>query len=722
METQAEQRNTLGHPALVYPTARRDDSKVNDYHGTKICDPYSWLEDPDSTETMAFVEEQNKLTMPYLEQCAVRAQFHQRLTELYDYPKYSCPYKRGKRYFYFHNKGLQNQSVLYVQDSLDGAPSVFLDPNKFSEDGTVALQMGRLSEECEYFAYGLSSGGSDWVTISFMKADDLTTLPDVLERVKFSCLAWTHDAKGVFYNCYPPQEGKTDGTETTSNINQKLYYHAIGTKQSEDILVAEFPENPKWLSSVTISDDGRYAVMSITEGCEPVNQLWYCDLQQLPNGITGLLPWVKLVDNFDAQYSYVTNEGTVFTFRSNLNAPRYCLINIDIQKPDKQHWTTLIPQHDKDVLGDVSCVNQHHLLVNYVHDVKDVLQVYELSTGQLVRDLPLDVGTVVGVSCKKKHSDVFYKFTSFTTPGIIYHCDLSESNPEPKVFRMVEVKGIKQEDYETKQVFYPSKDGTRIPMFLVHAKGLKKDGTHPVFLYGYGGFETSIQPFYNVAYLLYVRHLGGILAVANIRGGGEYGLTWHKAGTLGKKQNGFDDFQCAAEYLIQEKYTTARRIAINGASNGGLLVAACVNQRPDLFGCAVAEVGVMDMLKFHKFTIGHAWTTDYGCADDPEQFNWLIKYSPLHNLPQPPYSGPPYPAVLLLTADHDDRVVPLHTLKYCAALQHGVGSSSVQRQPLMVRVDIRSGHGAGKPTSKAILEDTHIFSFIAETLGLSWND
>uniref|UniRef100_A0A673AT53 Prolyl endopeptidase n=1 Tax=Sphaeramia orbicularis TaxID=375764 RepID=A0A673AT53_9TELE len=704
--------------AFKYPAARRDESKVHDYHGTEICDPYEWLEDPESEETKAFVEEQNKLTMPFLEKCAVKPRFHQRLTELYDNPKYSCPYKRGERYFYFHNKGLQNQDVLYVQDALDKPATVFFDPNTLSEDGTVMDTMSVFSNI--YFAYGLTSGGSDWVTVHFMKADDLTVLPDVLERVKFSCLAWTHDGKGVFYNCYPRQEGKMDGTETTSNINQKLFYHVIGTKQSEDILVAEFPDHPKWHSS--ISDDGRYAVLDITEGCEPVNQLWCCDLQQLPNGITGLLPWVKIVDNFEAQYSYITNEGTVFTFRSNLDAPRYRVINIDLQKPEKQHWTTLIPQHEKDVLGFVSCLNQHHLLVNYLHDVKDILQLYELSTGQLVRDLPLDVGTVLGVSCKKKHAEFFYKFTSFTTPGIIYHCDLSESNPEPRVFREVEVKGIKQEDFQTTQVFYPSKDGTKIPMFLVHAKELKRDESHPVFLYGYGGFEASIQPYYNVAYLLFVRHLGGILAVANIRGGGEYGLTWHKAGTLGNKQNCFDDFQCAAEYLIQEKYTTASRIAINGASNGGLLVGACVNQRPDLFGCAVAEVGVMDMLKFHKYTIGHAWTTDYGCSDDPEQFKWIIKYSPLHNLPQPPYSGPPYPAILLLTADHDDRVVPLHTLKYCATLQHGVGSSPRQSQPLMVLVDTRSGHGAGKPTAKAILEDTHIFSFVAETLGLIWKE
>ncbi|XP_062385621.1 prolyl endopeptidase-like isoform X2 [Sardina pilchardus] len=696
---------------------------VDDYHGVKICDPYVWLEDPDSEETKAFVEAQNQLTMPFLENCAVRTQFHRRLTELYDYPKYSCPYKRGNRYFYFHNQGLQNQDVLYVQDSLDGTATVFFDPNTLSEDGTVALKMGRLSEECEYFAYGLSTSGSDWVTVRFIKADDLSPLPDVLERVKFSCLAWTHDAKGVFYNCYPPQDGKADGTETTSNLNQKLYYHVIGTKQPEDVLVAEFPDNPKWHSGVTVSDDGRYALLSITEGCEPVNRLWYCDLQQLPNGIKGMLPWVKLVDNFEAQYSYVTNEGSVFTFRTNLEAPRYRLINIDLQKPDPAQWSTLISEHPKDVLGFVACVNQRHLVVNYVHDVKDVLQLRELSSGELIRDLPLDVGTVAGISCKKKHSDFFYKFTSFTTPGIIFHCDLSQSPPEPRVFRQVEVKGIQREDYQTTQVFYPSKDGTKIPMFLVHARGIKKDGTNPVFLYGYGGFDHSLQPYYNSSYLLFVRHLGGIVAVANIRGGGEYGQTWHKGGTLGNKQNCFDDFQCAAEFLIQEGYTTSSRIAINGASNGGLLVAACVNQRPELFGCAVAEVGVMDMLKFHKFTIGHAWTTDYGCADKPEEFQWLIKYSPLHNLPAAPRSdGPPYPAVLLLTADHDDRVVPLHTLKYAATLQRGVGRSPGQRQPLMVRVDTRSGHGAGKPTTKAIQEDADIYAFIGQVLGLSWRD
>ncbi|XP_041096417.1 prolyl endopeptidase, partial [Polyodon spathula] len=372
--------------------------------------------------------------------------------------------------------------------------------------------------------------------------------------------------------------------------------------------------------------------------------------------------------------------------------------------------------------GFVACVNYSFLLVNYLHDVKDVLQLHQLRTGEFLRSLPLAVGTVVGVSSRKKHADFFYQFTSFTTPGIIYHCDLTSETPEPRVFRQVEVKGFDPSDYQTVQVFYPSRDGTKIPMFLVHATGITLDSSHPVFLYGYGGFEASIQPYYNVAYLLFVRHLGGILAVANIRGGGEYGQTWHKGGCLGNKQNCFDDFQCAAEYLIHEKYTTASKLAINGASNGGLLVASCVNQHPELFGCAVAEVGVMDMLKFHKFTIGHAWTTDYGCSNNKEEFQWLIKYSPLHNLPLPTDPAPPYPAMLLLTGDHDDRVVPLHSLKYTATLQHCVGRRPGQRQPLLIRIDTKSGHGAGKPTAKAIQEEAHIFSFIAETLGLSWRD
>uniref|UniRef100_A0A3Q2H0L9 Prolyl endopeptidase n=1 Tax=Equus caballus TaxID=9796 RepID=A0A3Q2H0L9_HORSE len=640
--------------AFQYPDVYRDETAVQDYHGHKICDPYAWLEDPDSEQTKAFVEAQNKITVPFLEQCPIRGLYKERMTELYDYPKYSCHFRKGKRYFYFYNTGLQNQRVLYVQDSLESEARVFLDPNILSDDGTVALRGYAFSEDGEYFAYGLSASGSDWVTIKFMKVDGAKELPDVLERVKFSCMAWTHDGKGMFYNSYPQQDGKSDGTETSTNLHQKLCYHVLGTDQSEDILCAEFPDEPKWMGGAELSDDGRYVLLSIREGCDPVNRLWYCDLQQESNGITGILTWVKLIDNFEGEYDYVTNEGTVFTFKTNRDSPNYRLINIDFTDPEESKWKVLVPEHEKDVLG------------------------------------------------------------------IIYHCDLTKEELEPRVFREVTVKGIDASDYQTIQIFYPSKDGTKIPMFIVHKKGIKLDGSHPAFLYGYGGFNISITPNYSVSRLIFVRHMGGVLAVANIRGGGEYGETWHKGGILANKQNCFDDFQRAAEYLIKEGYTSPKRLTINGGSNGGLLVAACANQRPDLFGCVIAQVGVMDMLKFHKYTIGHAWTTDYGCSDSEQHFDWLIKYSPLHNVKLPDADDIQYPSMLLLTADHDDRVVPLHSLKFIATLQYIVGRSRKQSNPLLIHVDTKAGHGAGKPTAKVIEEVSDMFAFIARCLNIDW--
>ncbi|XP_064412354.1 prolyl endopeptidase [Latimeria chalumnae] len=703
-----------------YPETYRDESVVDDYHGHKILDPYSWLEDPDSEQTKVFVEAQNKITEPFLEKCLVRGLFKERMTELYDYPKYSCPFKRGNRYFYFYNTGLQNQSVMYVQDSLEVESRVFLDPNKFSEDGTVALRGYAFTEDGEYFAYGLSSSGSDWVTIKFLKVDGPTELPDTLERVKFSCMAWTHDGKGLFYNCYPKQEGKSDGTETSTNLNQKLYYHVLGTKQSQDILCAEFPDHPKWMGGVELSDDGQYVVLSIRKGCDPVNRLWYCDLQQLPDGITGLLPWVKLIDNFDAEYEYITNEGTVFTFKTNLNSPRYHLVNIDFSEPDPSKWKVLIPEHEKSVLEWAACVRSNFLVLCYLHDVKNVLQLYELASGVHLKTFPLNVGSIVGYSGRKENTEIFYQFTSFLSPGIIYHCDLTKEALEPRVFREVTVKGFDPSDYQTIQVFYRSRDDTEIPMFIVHKKGIKLDGSHPAFLYGYGGFSISITPCYSVSRLIFMRHLGGVLAVSNIRGGGEYGETWHKGGMLANKQNCFNDFQCAAEYLIKERYTSPQKLTINGGSNGGLLIAACVNQRPDLFGCAIAQVGVLDMLKFHKFTIGHAWTTDFGCSEKKEEFEWLIKYSPLHNIKVPECDEVQYPAILLLTADHDDRVVPLHSLKFIATLQHVLGHCPKQINPLLIHVDTKAGHGAGKPTAKVIEEVSDMYAFIAQCLKLEW--
>lgn len=706
--------------AFQYPHATRDEAVVDVYHGCKVPDPYSWLEDPDSEKTQAFVTAQNQLTLPYLEQCEVRDLFKERMTELYDYPKYSCPFKRGSRYFHFYNTGLQNQSVMYVQENLDAEPTVFLDPNTFSDDGTVALRGYAFSEDGEYLAYGTSASGSDWVEIHFLRVEGAALLDDRLERVKFSCMSWTHDGKGLFYNSYPEQEGKSDGTETSTNLHQKLYFHVLGTPQSDDVLCAEFPDNPKWMSGAEVSDDGRYVLLSIREGCDPVNRLWYCDLKATSQGITGLLPWVKLIDNFDAEYEYVTNEETVFTFKTNLDAPRYRLINIDFASPDQSNWKELIPQHDKDVIVFATCTYSSYLFVCFLHDVKNVLKMYRLSSGEELRTFPLDVGSVVGFTGRKIDSEIFYYFTSFLSPAIIYHCDLTKEPLQPHIFREVTVKGFNPSDYQTTQIFYPSKDGTQIPMFIVHKKGIKLDGSHPGFLYGYGGFNISITPSYSVSRLIFVRHLGGVLAVANIRGGGEYGETWHKAGMLANKQNCFTDFQCAAEYLIKEGYTSPAKLTINGGSNGGLLVAACVNQRPELFGCAVAQVGVMDMLKFHKFTIGHAWTTDFGCAEDSDQFDWLIKYSPLHNIRIPEGNGVQYPAVLLLTGDHDDRVVPLHSLKYIATLQHIVGPSAKQTNPLFILVDTKSGHGAGKPTSKVIQEVADTYAFIARCLNISW--
>uniref|UniRef100_A0A0F7ZB81 Prolyl endopeptidase n=1 Tax=Crotalus adamanteus TaxID=8729 RepID=A0A0F7ZB81_CROAD len=706
--------------AFQYPEVFRDETSVDDYHGCKIHDPYNWLEDPDSEPTKAFVEAQNKITVPFLEQCSVRGLFKERMTELYDYPKYSCHFKKGKRYFHFYNSGLQNQRVLYVQDSLDTDGRVFLDPNKLSDDGTVALRGFAFSEDGEYFAYGLSSSGSDWVTIKFMKVDSAEELPDTLEMVKFSCMAWTHDGRGMFYNSYPKNDGKSDGTETSTNLHQKLYYHVLGTDQSKDVLCAEFPHEPKWMGGVEVSDDGQYALLSIREGCDPVNRLWYCKLLKESSNITGLLQWVKLIDNFDAEYEYVTNEGTIFTFKTNRHAPNYRLINIDFTEPEESKWKVLIPEHGKDVLEWVACVRSNFLVLCYLHDVKNVLQLHDLSTGAHLKTLPLDVGSIVGYSGQKKDSEIFYQFTSFLSPGIIYHCDLTKEELEPRVFREITVKGFDPSAYQTVQVFYPSKDGIKIPMFIIHKKGIKLDGSHPAFLYGYGGFNISITPSYSVSRLIFIRHLGGILAVANIRGGGEYGETWHKGGILANKQNCFDDFQCAAEYLAQEGYTSHKKLTINGGSNGGLLVAACANQRPDLFACVIAQVGVMDMLKFHKFTIGHAWTTDFGCSDYKEQFDWLIKYSPLHNIKVPEGDGVQYPAVLLLTADHDDRVVPLHSLKFIASLQYTVGRSPKQINPLLIHVDTKAGHGAGKPTAKVIEEASDMYAFIARCLNLEW--
>eukprot|EP00047_Mylnosiga_fluctuans_P002519 m.224841 g.224841 ORF g.224841 m.224841 type:complete len:705 (-) comp11160_c0_seq1:70-2184(-) len=698
-----------------YPAARRDDSVTDEYHGTHVADPYRYLEDPDAEETKAFVQAQNAISEPFLKGTDVREKFSARMTELYNYPKYSCPFKRGQRYFYYFNTGLQNHSVLYMQDSLDGEPRVLIDPNTLSEDGTTAMQYVSFSDDGRYLAYGLSEKGSDWATLKVRDVETGADLPDVLKWVKFSCLSWTHDGKGFFYNRYAqPQVSADAGTETETNVNQKLCYHVLGQAQDDDVLVYDMPEHPKWMSGLEVTDDGQYFILTISEGCDPVNRLLYA-----PAGpITGRIEFTKVVDNFDAQYEYISNDGPIFTFKTNLTAPRYRLIRADLTQGEAVQWTDVIPEA-ADVLEWAAAVNDTQLVLAYLRDVKSVLELRELESGKEILTFPLDVGHVPAFSGRRRDNAIFYKFTSFLEPGTIYRVDLTALPLTPVVFRTTTITGFDASRFTTSQVFVTSKDGTKFPMFIVSRKDTALDGANPTLLYGYGGFNISITPSFSVSRVILCQNLGGILAIANIRGGGEYGETWHKAGSLAHKQNVFDDFQAAAEYLIAHKYTSPAKLAINGASNGGLLVAACVNQRPDLFGCALASVGVMDMLRFHKFTIGHAWCTDYGCSDKADEFEWLIKYSPLHNV-RP--AATQYPAILILTGDHDDRVVPLHSLKLIATLQHVIGSLPNQTNPIMARIEVAAGHGAGKPTKKIIDEVADMYAFFARTLGAVWTD
>ncbi|XP_059633814.1 uncharacterized protein LOC132276416 [Cornus florida] len=721
---------------LQYPVARRDESVVDNYHGVDVPDPYRWLENPDAEEVKEFVQKQVHLTDSVLKTCDTREKFREKITKLYDHPRYEAPFRRGDKYFYFHNTGLQPQKVLYVQDSLDGKAEVLLDPNVLSEDGTVSLKASTVSEDAKYLAYGLSFSGSDWVTIKVMRVDDKTVESDTLLWAKFTSISWTHDSKGFFYSRYPaPKEGeKLDaGTETSSNLNHELYYHLIGSNQSEDILCWKDPDYPKYSFSAEVTDDGKYVLMYTHESCDPVNKIYYCDMSTLPNGLEGhrgqkdLLPFVKLIDNFDACYNAIANDDTVFTFLTNKDAPKYKLIRVDLKEPST--WTDVLQEAEKDVLESAVPVNGNQIIVCYLSDVKHVLQLRDLQTGSLLHHLPIDIGTVYAISARRKDSTAFIEFASFLTPVIIYQCNLGTELPDMKVFREIVVPEFDRTNFIVNQVFFHSKDGTQIPMFIVSRKNILLDGSHPCLLYGYGGFNVSITSSFSISRIVLARHLGAIFCIANIRGGGEYGEEWHKAGCFAKKQNVFDDFISAAEYLVSAGYTQPQKLCIEGGSNGGLLIGACINQRPDLFGCALAHVGVMDMLRFHKFTIGHAWTSDFGCSDKEEEFHWLVKYSPLHNVRRPWEKSPDqscqYPPTMLLTADHDDRVVPLHSLKFLATLQYVLCTSlekSPQTNPIIGRIECKAGHGAGMPTQKLANEAADRYSFMAKMVGASWID
>ncbi|KAM1423492.1 hypothetical protein ACFXTN_014508 [Malus domestica] len=523
---------------LHYPTARRDESVVDDYHGVKVADPYRWLEDPDSEETKEFVQKQVELTQSVLKECDTRGQLGEKITQLFDHPRYDPPLKRGNKYFYTHNTGLQAQSVLYVQNSLDGKADVLLDPNTLSEDGTVSLNTYSISEDAKYLAYALSSSGSDWATIKVMRVEDKAVEPETISWVKFSDICWTHDHKGFFYSRYPaPKEGEDidAGTETNTNLYHELYYHFVGTDQSEDILCWRDSENPKYTFGADVTVDGKYILLYVAEGCDPVNKFYYCDMSALPNGLEGLrgkndlLPVIKVIDKFDAQYHVIANDETVFTLLTNKDAPKYKLVRVDLKEPTV--WTDVLPESEKDVLESASAVNGTQMIVSYLSDVKYVVQ-----------------------------------------------CNLDNEIPDLKVFREITVPGFERSEFHVDQVFVPSKDGTKIPTFVVARKNISLDGSHPCLLYGYGGFNISITPSFSVSRIVLTRHLGVVYCIANIRGGGEYGEEWHKAGSLSKKQNCFDDFISAAEYLVSAGYTQPSKLCIEGGSNGGLLVGACINQ------------------------------------------------------------------------------------------------------------------------------------------------
>jgi prolyl oligopeptidase len=695
MNRQEKSMARLSYP----PTATVN--QVDDYHGTLVADPYRWLEDTDSPETNAWVTAQNELTFSYLENIPERARIRARLTELWDYSKAWAPLQKGGQYFQLCNTGLQNQDVLFVLESLEASPRLLLDPNTLSEDGTVALTNWEVSEDGRWLAYATSASGSDWLTWRVREVATGTDLADVIEWSKFSGASWLPDSAdkkhpvGFFYARYDaPEAGKEF---ESANYFQKLYLHRLGQPQSVDELVYHRPDQKEWGFGSQVSDDGRYLVLHVWAGTDIRNRLFY---QDLADG--GRM--VELIADLEAEYQFIGNDGPIFYLRTNLDAPRRRLIAVDTQNPAKANWRTLIPQSD-DVLEAVRMVNDQFVGL-YLHDAHHRLERFGRDGTPLgeIR-LPM-IGSVVALNGERRDRELFYAFQSFVCPTTIYRYDFQRGDSEVIFTPPINFDFT---PYVTRQVFTTSKDGARIPMFLVHKRELP-DSPLPTLLYGYGGFNISTTPIFSISRLIWLE-MGGVLAVANLRGGGEYGEEWHKAGMLERKQNVFDDFIACAEHLIAEGMTEPAKLAIQGGSNGGLLVGACMTQRPELIGAALPAVGVMDMLRFHKFTIGWAWVSDFGSSDDPAQFKYLYAYSPLHNL-QP---GTHYPATLITTADHDDRVVPGHSFKFAATLQAAQGGDA----PVLIRIQTKAGHGMGKPTAIIIEEQTDIWAFLIQNL-LCW--
>ena len=727
---------------LSYPAAARG-TQVDDYHGVSIADPYRWLEDTDSPATKAWVEAENRLTDAFLASIPERAAIKNRLTEIWNYARFSAPFKNGGRYFYFQNTGLQNQSVLYVQDGRTAAPRVLLDPNVLSADGTVALSGQAASDNGRYLAYSVSTSGSDWQEVHVRDVNTGRDLPDTVKWVKFSGISWTHDDKGFFYSRY---DEPTSGNKMTNvNRNHKIYYHRVGRPQSSDELIYDRPDQPDWLLFGNVTDDGQYLIITVAQGTDVRNRLYFIDLDN-PGKPKINNPVFRLIDRFDAEYEFVGNRGTMFYVRTDRNAPKGRIVAVSIENPREERWNTIVAE-SKDALVTATTAGED-IVANYLRDAQSSIRffsasrddrrdqrqraqpaprrnpgsIYDDTTGPTVArgqqltgggftlrgELPLPgIGTVNEIRGRQGDDEMFYSFTSFLYPTTVYRYDLKTRRNE--VYRAPKV-AFDPSKYETRQVFFTSKDGTRVPMFITAKKGLQLDGNNPTLLYAYGGFNISSTPSFSSANAAWLE-MGGIYALANLRGGGEYGKEWHEGGMLAKKQNVFDDFIAASQYLIREKYTSIPKLAIRGGSNGGLLVGAVMTQRPEQFGATLPEVGVMDMLRFQKFTIGWAWTSDYGSSDNAEQFKYLRAYSPLHNIKP----GTCYPPTLGFTADHDDRVVPGHTFKFIATMQAAQGCAN----PILVRIETKAGHGAGKPTAKQIDEAADRFAFLFRTLRMT---
>jgi prolyl oligopeptidase len=680
---------------LEYPPTPHLDC-VEEIHGVAVADPYRWLEDVESQQTQNWIDQQNRLTFAYLEKIPGRDAIRRRMTRLWDFEKYGVPSSRGGRYFFTRNDGLQNQSALYWMSALDEPPKLLLDPNLLSEDGTIALTAHAVSQNGRFLAYGLSASGSDWQEWHVREVATGHDREDHLRWVKFSGAAWTHDHRGFFYSRY--DEPKHGLAYKGANYYHKLYYHQVGDPQSKDRLVYERSDKKEWGFHAVVSDDGRYLIIIVTQGTRRENAVFYQDLLDESSEVLELLP------DFDATYTFVGNDGPVFYVSTDLDAPMGRLVAIDTSRSQRRHWRLVIAE-SADSLQRVSYVG-NRFFATYLHDAHSRVQLFDKGGRNLGEFLLPGMGTVEGFDGHPDDVETFFKFTGFATPGTVYRYDIQEE--ESAVFREPEL-ALDTDNIVTKQVFYASKDGTQIPMFISYRGDIVLDGNNPTYLYGYGGFDISLTPAFSVSNLVWIE-MGGIFAQANLRGGGEYGKAWHEAGMKLNKQNVFDDFIAAAEWLIEQGYTRPARLAIGGRSNGGLLIGACMTQRPDLFGACLPVVGVLDMLRFHKFTIGWAWTSDYGSREEPQEFRALLRYSPYHSV----RPGIEYPPTLITTGDHDDRVYPAHSYKFAAALQAAQSGSG----PALIRIDRQAGHGLRKPTAKLIDEATDLWAFVLQALDM----